>query len=497
MLPEFFTSEMVLLPTYLAHHHLLALDYNASTIRSVNGAAVTTIAGSTGGRQWPREGKAHVAHLPNLGSVTAFSPRSVVASDIYGSIILLSDEPNGGGQYFRVWTGFRALLPSASAAMLTGPQTMSSLPVNPGSKPTQGTKSDFELRIFDSSWPLHRAILELRAPGLLLKDVTERIEANEWLVKEDMDALIRTIYLDEWRRLAPAFTNKSIEVLGRRYCAALEIGCTQFVASVEEEIQDCFRVSCQMFDSFLDDAEDVNLVNFVSPAPSKERFTVPQDTLSILELIVSLSKQHNEVAATKMLSLFLPYMVSNYPGGLGSVTVPNWSHSLSDMPALVAVVREHIKQNRFHMPKVRLLDYHEDWVAQWRGLLTSYPKHLATVLIQIDSLNETSLQPNLQIHGEERIWNVHRWILATKSPFFESLFASHFVDSKAPSWYAPCSDTDPGYLSDAAMEAFLDYIYTDDPTLIIELPSSDYAQVVDAFPFYFVQDAPHHLLIIE
>jgi hypothetical protein len=504
--------------------HFLILDGGNSSVRQVLENQVTTVAGGLGVKESSKEGSAGFSHFSSLQSISSFDHRSVIVNDKYGQLFMISDikkMPTWAGL-----PGFLRFIPSEvlsdykkNLSEFNGLRPMIDEVI--GLKGNQsfvgGQYSDFELKWFGTVLQLHHGILEHRAPGLLKEDVVKEIEKREWMSKEEIGGVLMAIYCDQVFQPLPLLNPSSgmqvanhFNFLANRYGAVRLMECEKLIEGVERQIQDLFRFVGQMSREWVysesygdnegDEEEDVGGTAEEIPHCAFKILAKISDFFSTFPK-VPFSSVDGESLTTSLFELFLPYAVSIYPRLDVTMTQKELLELFPNAPHLPQRLLQQIFSNRCTLPAINLNNCHQQWETQWSSLIVPIQKGTVNPPMvssePVPLIRKTSLISDLTILGESKQWNVHKWIMAAKSPFFECLFASDFADAKQPSWQAPRSQSEPGYMCDEALDAFIEYIYTENPNPLLSLPNpSHLSQIINALPFYFVQFANHHLSLI-
>jgi len=382
---------------------------------------------------------------------------------------------------------------SQSSSVLRG---MGFLLVDLGAGPS--SHSDYYVDLFGKTWYLHRAVLEIRAPGLLLPDVVEKLkraEAEAFKV-DDFKRLIKACYMDSrwdetwipnnWRAhgMHGEILRRITWLLKLLQLAAL-INSKLYLESVEYQLLDCFRLSAHQ-GMVIDTNRSNSTSAAVTSSSSSDKTHIGINILSEIGDVVDSSLR------VDVMKLFLPYAATIFR--VHNLPVLQVYAAIQQRSDLLNMLISYIQNNRVQKHGASLSNSHEEWHSTWRRQLlvsshASQSKQTPTPeTCQI-------LKYDIEIEGETSKWLCHKWILS-KSPFFNILFGSSFSEASDRTWKVAPQSLGGMVLDDEAMGALLDYVYTDDPSRINSLSHDRRASVISVIPFLFLSESDLHLQLI-
>jgi hypothetical protein len=430
------------------------------------------------GKRESKEGAAQRGSILGSNSLTCLPNGVLLTQDIHGQVLaILNSVPVSIGIY-----GFKNLMPKQNRPM--------------------APFADYSVNLFGHEWGLHKNILQIRAPGMLDDHVVKQI-AQHFKI-DHFQHLLRAVYMDAcWNEVYCMKNNSNstknanlvqrFEVLLDIYPSLLSIGNSTFTSSIESQIMDCYRLASHCPFEFLYEEEEEDVEDlFGDTYPSGVEKALPHVVIQILALLAS---AENKEASIKLLRLFLPHLTLAFIEH-ERITIESVFETLSARKEMFSIIKDYVVENRITVDGIEnLFENHEEWIRQWRTLLNRFESQQHLDLLSTSSNTSMSLQPDFVIEGENSSWTCHKFVLS-KAPFFETLLSAKFLETKNAKWIAAKDPNMPGYLSDSALAALLDYIYTDDTSIVNELDSNDRNQILSSLSFFFMNDAKLHLRII-
>lgn len=357
---------------------------------------------------------------------------------------------------------------------------------------TPSARSDFSLELFGVTWNLHRALIQLMAPGLLQEGVVMRLElAKETFTVDDFRRVLEACYFDaSWNEVwlpvdsaaHPVIVQQTLQADISRFLSLFSLSsliqCCRYQESVKLQLCDRFRHVAHQGIVFKEKANyDDRLSDFQHIG---------------IDIIRQIADVEEDGLSLELITLFLPYAATIFR--VHNLPASQVYSALLPRPLLLELLIDYVQTNRVEKQGVPLLDYHTNWHETWRSLLCS-STDLKQSCISVDGERNSVFAADIEIVGQATKWMCHKWILC-KSPFFDVLFGSSFAESRVSVWHATPESLGNGFLEDDALGALLDYLYTDDISRINALSPSSRASLLLALPFFFLSDSDVHFGII-